>query len=88
MKVQWYKKRVARAKGPFIYLHKTGPVYFAHPGSIVECCDEAGYALLEEEGDIIKRVEDTPEEKPKRKPRRSKTVPSNKSMSAKEIEVK
>jgi len=86
MKLQWYKKRIARAKGPFIYLHKTGPVYFAHPGSIVECCDEAGYALLEEESDIIKRVEDTPE-KPKRKPRKSKAVvPENKSM--KDYEVK
>jgi hypothetical protein len=69
-------------------LHSTGPVYFAYPGSIVECPDEAGYDLLKEEGDIIKRLEDEPEiEKPKRKPRKPKNiVPSNRSI--KEYEVK
>lgn len=81
MRIKWTRRRVTRAKSPFIYLTPKGPVVWSEPGSIAEIDDESGYKLLEEQSDIVERVADPEPEKPKPGPRRRRArVSQNKKM--------
>ena len=62
MKIKWVKRRIERLKNSFIYLASDGkPYQWKKLGDVVEVPDEQGFELLKRDGDILERVEETPE---------------------------
>ena len=79
MKLVCKNLRRTVAKGPYIFIHKTGTVRL-DIGKPTEVLDEAAFAILERDGDIIEKWAPKKAKKAKKL-----TPPQNKMMESSEV---